>query len=288
MLVLIRVLRRAPLLWYFVFAYAASGLALAVIGWPRLDATGGRPAASLAMFPVVVIGAGLAGLAMTAATGGRQALRQLRARLTRWRLGRWWLVLLLPPLGILAVLAALRLFVSPSFAPQFFVFGIGIGLVAGLFEEIGWTGFAYPRLRARWGALGGALLLGVLWALWHMPVVDALGAASPHGAAWLAFFGSFTALVVALRILIAWLYVNTGSVLGAQLLHASSTGCLVVLGAPGVSPDQEALWYVTYAALLWLVVGVVVAVCGPGLSTARRQHTGSPLGGPDPADAAAA
>src|SRR5438105_15815835 len=106
MLVLIHLLRRSPLLWYFALAYAASGLALAVIGWPRLDATGDRPAASLAIFPVVVIGAGLAGLAMTAATGGREGLRQLRARLMRWRLGRWWLVLLLPPLGILAVLTA--------------------------------------------------------------------------------------------------------------------------------------------------------------------------------------
>src|SRR5207245_2746850 len=56
----------------------------------------------------------------------------------------------------------------------------------------------------------------------------------PHGAAWPAFFASFAALIVALRILIAWPYVNTGSVLGAQLRHASSTGCLVMLGAPGV------------------------------------------------------
>ncbi len=248
MLVLTRLLPRSPLVCYFVLAYAASGLALTVIGWPKLDATDDRPAASLAMFPVVVIGAGLAGLAMTAATGGREGLRQLRARLTRWRLGRWWLVLLLPPLGILAVLTAFRLFVSPSFAPQFLAFGIGIGLVAGLFEEIGWTGFAYPRLRARFGALGGALLLGMLWAFWHFPVVDSLGAASPHGAAWPAFFASFAALIVAMRILIAWLYVNTGSVLGAQLLHASSTGFLVVLGAPGVSPSQEALWSTTWRA----------------------------------------
>ena len=284
-MVLIRLVRRSPLLSYFVLAYGASGVALAVIGWPRLDGTGGRPVVSLVMFPVVVIAVGLAGLALTAATGGRQGLRELRAQLTRWRLGRWWLVLLLPPLGMLAVLTALRALVSPSFAPQFLAFGIGAGIVAGFFEELGWTGFAYPRLRARYGALGGALLLGVVWALWHFPVVDSLGAASPHGPAWPAFFAGFAALIVAVRVLIAWLYVNTGSVLGAQLLHASSTGSLVVLGAPDVSASQEALWYLVYAGVLWVAAGLVVDTFGPSLASWRKhnRHRAPEAGAPNKA-----
>src|SRR5262249_26456976 len=155
---------RSPLLTYFLLAYAASAVALAVIGWPRLDGTGGRPLVTLVMFPVIVIAVGSAGVTLTAVTGGRNGLRQLGAQLRRCRLGRWWLVLLLPPLGITAVLTTLRAVVSPSFAPQFLAFGIFAGVVAGFFEEIGWTGFAYPRMRARFGALGGALLLGVIWA----------------------------------------------------------------------------------------------------------------------------
>ena len=87
--------RRSPLLWYFALVYAASGVALAVVGWPQLDGSGGRPVASLVMFPVIVITAGLAGLGLTAATEGSLGLRQLRAGLARWRLGRWWLLLLL-------------------------------------------------------------------------------------------------------------------------------------------------------------------------------------------------
>jgi membrane protease YdiL (CAAX protease family) len=268
---LLHLVRRFPLLSYFALAYALSGVALAVIGWPRLDGTAARPTTSLVMFPLMVIGVGVVGLALTAATAGRAGLRDLRSRVTRWRLGWWYLVLLLPPLGILAVLTALRVFVSPRFAPGFLVFGIGAGILAGFFEELGWTGFAYPRLGARYGALGGALLLGVLWGLWHLPVADALGAASPHGQYWPAFFASFVALLVALRVLIAWLYTNTGSVLGAQLLHASSTGFLVVLSAPLVSPSQEALWYLAYAALLWLVVGLVVVTYGPSLTGARQE-----------------
>jgi membrane protease YdiL (CAAX protease family) len=68
--------------------------------------------------------------------------------------------------------------------------------LSGLFEEIGWTGFAFPRLSARFDALGGALLLGLLWALWHFPVVDSRGAASPQGA-WPPFFGAFAAVLIA-------------------------------------------------------------------------------------------
>jgi hypothetical protein len=115
-------------------------------------------------------------------------------------------------------------------------------------------------MRARFGALGGALLLGLLWGLWHFPVVDSLGAASPHGRHWPEFFAAFVAAIAALRVLIAWVYVNTGSLRMAQLLHASSTGFLVVLGAPRATPGDEALWYLAYAAVLWVLVLVVVAL----------------------------
>jgi membrane protease YdiL (CAAX protease family) len=273
LMLLVRLVRRWPLLSYFLVAYAASAGALAVIGWPRFDGTNGRPVLSLIMFPLIVVTVGLAGLVLTSVCDGSKGLRQLRSQMTRWRLGRWWFVLFVPPLGIVGVLSALRVFISPTYAPQFLALGILAGIVAGFFQEIGWTGFAYPRMRARTGALGGAILLGVLWAAWHFPVVDSLGVASPHGPALPAFFASFVALLVAMRVLIAWLYINTGSLLGAQMLHASSTGFLVVLGAPAVSAAQEALWYLVYAGVLWVMVGVVVATFGRSL-TGRRQRSG--------------
>ncbi|HXZ70940.1 MAG TPA: CPBP family glutamic-type intramembrane protease, partial [Streptosporangiaceae bacterium] len=196
--------------------YLVSGIALAVIGLPRLHGAAGRPVLSLVMFPVMVVGAGLAGLALTALTAGKPGIRNLRAQV-RWPTQRrWLLVLLIPPVAIVAVLDVLNAFISPNFAPQFLVYGIAAGVLAGFFEEIGWTGFAYPRMRSRFGALGGALLLGALWALWHLPVVDSLGAASPHGRYWPELFASFAAVLIALRVLIAWVYNNTGSLLMAQ------------------------------------------------------------------------
>lgn len=253
--------QRHPLGVYFAIAYGISLVALSVIGLPRLDGRGSAQSASFVMFPVLVIGVGVTGVVMTALIGGRDALRDLGRRWRRVRLGRWWLALAIPPLGIVTVLTSMHFLVAPVFASQpalgFTAFGVAIGVVSGFFEEWGWTGFAYPVLSARFGALTGAILLGVLWGIWHFPVVDSLGAASPHGAYLPAFFAAFIAVVTAIRALIGWVYTNTQSVLAAQLLHASSTGSLVVLSAPHVSPGQEASWYFVYAGLLWLVVGGV-------------------------------
>lgn len=171
------------------------------------------------------------------------------------------------PVLILAVLLSLSALLAPSFAPKVFPLGILFGVTAGFFEEIGWTGYAFPRMSARGNALGASILLGILWGTWHAPVVDYLGAASPHGAYWLPFFVAFIALVTALRVLIVWIYANTESVLLAQVLHASSTGFLVVLSPAGVSAAQETSWYALYALALWLLVAVVVATHGRRLGS---------------------
>ena len=252
---------RFPLSSYFALAFAASGAALLLLGLPRLSAGGTPNTISLAVFPGLVVALGLAGLTLTAVTGGNQSLSELWSRMRRWRVPAWYYAaLLIPPLGILLTLTALQHAFSPAFTPGFFLLGITFGVLAGFFEETGWTGFAYPRLSARFGSVRGALLLGLMWGGWHLPVVDSLGVASPHGAAWQAFFASFILLAMAVRMVICWLYTRTGSVLLAQLMHASSTGFLVVLSAPQVTAGQEAIWYATYGALLWCCILVLYLV----------------------------
>jgi membrane protease YdiL (CAAX protease family) len=272
--------KRFPLVTYFAVAYGLSLAALIVIGPPNLSGHVPVPGSSFVMFPVLVVGVGLTGVVLTAVTAGRDGLRELGRRIVRWRLGLWALALLIPPVAITAVVNAFRVTGSAAFAqdfvPGFAGIGVAIGLVAGTFEEIGWTGFAFPRLRSRYGALGGALVLGLLWGVWHFPVADSLGAASPHGPYFPAFFASFVAAMVAMRVLIAWMYCNTGSVLGAQLLHASSTASLVVFSAPHVTPAQEAAWYAGYAVVLWVIVGAVVLRFGTTLvrSSAAERSAG--------------
>jgi uncharacterized protein len=155
------------------------------------------------------------------------------------------------------LLLVLTVLVGPAFRPNLFPIGLAFGVIAGFFEEFGWTGFAYPRLSDRLGLLRGALVLGVLWGVWHLPVVDSLGAASPHRT-WLPlFFLAFVLVLTALRCLIAWIYSRTGSLLMAQGMHASSTGFLVVFGAAHVTSGQEAVWYALYGGLLAVVATIL-------------------------------
>ena len=77
--------------------------------------------------------------------------------------------------------------------------------------------------------------------------------------------------MTAMRVLIAWVYSNTKSVLLAQLLHASSTGSLVIFSPPRVTAAQESLWYAVYASASWLVVAIVAIIHGKRLTLRGRE-----------------
>ena len=173
--------------------------------------------------------------------------------------------------------------VGLSNALQRFRFGVGHAaptlvivdgsyVLAGFLEEIGWMGFAFPELRSTLrSAIVSAITLGVLWGTWHLPVIDYLGTSTPHGSFLLPYALTFIAAMTGMRVLIAWMYVNTKSVFCAQLMHASSTGFLVVLSPPLVTARQEVLWYGVYALVLWLVVAAVVLRYGVQLKAGRNR-----------------
>ena len=252
--------RYAVLIYFCIVLLVSWGAGLIVEGPKLIRHEPIQPTDALLLFPIIVVSVALTGIALISYTDGKRGLRDLLSRIGRWRVSIYWygIALLTAPALILIVLFLFRTLVSPIFTPKLQLFFILFGIFPGVLEEIGWTGFAYPRMRLKQSALGAGVLLGVLWGLWHAPVVDYLGGAAPHGAYWLPFFLSFIAIVTALRVLIVWIYTNTSSVLLAQLMHASLTASLAVLGPASLTPAQETLWYAVFAGALWIVVAIVV------------------------------
>ena len=218
------------------------------------------------MFPAMLLGPPLSGILLTALLDGRAGLQSLFARLSlRGAMARSAVLLLLPPALILIALAGMSQLASPIFAPNFFLPGFLFGLPAGLLEEVGWTGFLDPRLCSGQSPFKSRVQLGVLWSIWHLPVINYLGAVTLHGRWWPAYFLAFALSMTAMRVLIGWIVSDSNSLLLAQLMHISSTGSLVVLSPQHVSAAQEAVWYAVYGALLWCVVFAGAFLLGRGL-----------------------
>jgi len=264
-------LRDHPVTIYFimVFAVAWAGC-FAVIG-PRLMRGEAVPFSDMALAAIpMFLAPTLIGVAMTVLADGKAGLRELFSRMRKWRVDpRWYASLFIFPMMILACLLPLSVLVSSDFTPYLFLPGIVIGLMAGYFEEIGWTGFAFPRLRLKYGVLGGALVIGLLQTTWHV-AADFMGAYGARGAYWLPHFILFMISMMAMRVLLVWVYVKTGSVLAAQLVHASSTGFLSVLVPLSLSPAQDTLFYGVYSVALWAVAALVISVYGRTLQKERQ------------------
>src|SRR5215208_4421070 len=272
-----------PVLSYFALTFAISWGVLTVVG----VGPGGFPGTkeqSEMLFPFVylamLLGPSVASIVLTGLLYGRSGLREFGSRLLRWRVGARWqaVALLTAPLLYIAVLFVLAL-ASPVFLPGIFVsdekptlllFGIAVGLGAGFFEELGWTGFAVPTLlRLRHGVLGTGLIVGVLWGAWHF-LTTFWGSGTASGALSLAIFvpGVLFAVGIlpAYRVLMVWVYDRTnGSLLVAMLMHASLTASMFILH-PLVTGVAILTYVLVWAAALWVVVGAVALAQGGHLS----------------------
>lgn len=261
------ILERRPALGYFVLVFVISWGAVVVTVGPTELLQGASPETwqILPIFGSMLLGPPLAGLALLASTDGRAGLRDLWTRQTRWRVDlRWYAIALLTtPVLLLVILGGLSL-TSPRFVPLVvatddlagvLLFGLVAGAFAGFLEEIGWTGFALPRLRTRYALLTAGLLLGVIWGVWH-GLADYWATHAEFADLWLPRIALWTAALTPYRLLLAWVYEHTRSLLVAQLMHASFTGSQAVL-VPPVSPGDHLLWYGLFTAALWVVAGVV-------------------------------
>jgi membrane protease YdiL (CAAX protease family) len=218
-------------------------------------------------------GPSVAGILLTGVVYGRAGYRDLFARITRWRVGaRWYAVALLAgPLLYLAVLFALSL-LSPEFLPGLFttddkatlvLFGVASGLIGGGFlEELGWTGFATPTLRRRYGVVASALIVGVLWGALHFSVIFWMSGNTIGGLP-LALFLTVRGIdllvgqLPAFRVLMGWVYDRTGSLLVAMLMHASLSASMLIFAPPALSGAPFLTYCLVMSAATWAVVAAV-------------------------------
>lgn len=180
-----------------------------------------------------IFGPSVAALVLTWRTDGTVGVRRLLARLVRVRVPlRWYAATLLPVvLGLLGWLVLrttgeagplgqfggdLGSLPLPVIVALFLISSLGSGALA---EELGWRGYALPRLQARLGALSASLLLGFVWAIWHLPVFVLTDAVTTLPFSW------YLPRLLAISILMTWIFNHTrGSVLHAVLLHAAVNG----------------------------------------------------------------
>lgn len=250
--------QRHPLVAYFALAFGLSwggtGAVMAVTGFSTAPMSAGEAGLFFAM---MLVGPAAGGLFLTAMIEGRSGLAALWARMICWRTapGSYAIALLAAPAILSAILWLLSAFVDPAFAPRFQWTLLGVGLIAGALEEIGWTGFATPRLLLHQDILSAGLLLGLVWAAWHA-LVDFRYSFEDTGAAWVLEFGfTYVIALVPYRVLMTRLYHRTGSGLLGVVMHASYTGCLLAL-VPDTSWSQALVWQGGFAAALWLLVAI--------------------------------
>jgi len=272
-------IKRHPVLTYFALTFTISwGGILTVIG------PGGIPGTTAQienLFPIalmtLLVGPSVSGILLTGLIYGREGFREFLSRLLKWRVNvRWYVVALLATPFLVTVTLLVLSLSSPAFLPGIFttddkasllLTGIAVGLMGGLLEELGWTGFAVPKLRLRYGVLTTGLIVGFLWGAWHFLVTfwasgDSSGALSlPLLLPPLLFYA---VLLPAYRVLMVWVYDRTESLLVAILMHASLTASTVFI----LQPQATALvtYYLVLSAVLWIFVAVVAVAKGGKLS----------------------
>lgn len=258
---------------YFALTFVISwGAVLLAAGPAGIPAT---PDEAERHLPVVVFatlaGPSLAGLCLTWFYSGMGGLRALFRRFIKWRVPLSWYVvaLLITPMLVAVLLLGLSIG-SPEYLPGILVsddkitlilIGIGYGLAAGLFEEVGWTGFALPKLRRGYSMLQTGLIIGLLWGVWHF-LVALWGSGTSSGSLSLALFLPWVpwnlGVLPAFRVLMGWVYDHTQSLLLSMLMHASLTASLPLILMPAAIGVNLTIFYLILAAVLWILVAVVM------------------------------
>lgn len=253
---------RYPLTAYFVLAYVISWtlwLSMVVLALSLKSRLGGVVNA------LAIFGPTLAGLILTTILFGQDGLRQLFSRLalSNVTMRSFWTSILLPFLIMIVALVIAMLMVSSlptklaggmwlltllGESVRIFFFGGPLG------EEIGWRGFALPRLLATKSPFKASLILGLLWGLWHAPIYFVIGSGQndmlQSGGSFAMLFPAFVIWTMGLAVLFTWVYKLTNGNLWIAILFHTAVNTAVFL--PSVIGMQSGIVPLLNAGLTWV------------------------------------
>jgi CAAX protease family protein len=205
----------------------------------------------------------LVAVALTRYAAGSSGLQALLRQTLSWDVGaRWYLIAVLYFASVKLVLALVyRLALGgwPAFnqtplAVMLAATAISVPVQAG--EEVGWRGYLLPRVSARFGLPAASLIVGVIWAWWHLPFFFIAGTDK-----WGQSFPIYGLGVIALSVTMAWLYWRTrGSLLLTMVMHAAVNNTNLVQTPASSSSDP---WTINTSFTAW---GTVVLLWIPAVS----------------------
>ncbi len=269
---------RADLKWYFLLAYALTWAFTIpfVIAWHTvLDQT--LSAWALVFLPAP-FGPTFAALILVARRDGWTGVRALLRKLLIWRVPAvWYVFALCAPILVVALAVGLSEFRGAladfepwpglAIAPLAMIAALPFGPLA---EELGWRGFAQPRLLRSGGLWKSSLIIGVAWTFWHTPMFWFPGAAIPSFLEpGLLSVALYLAQMIAEACLMTFLFVmSRGSVLLAVLYHTSfnTAETIVFRTLPEPTASQELQVYVIGIGLSWFLAAALLSWLG------RRQQ----------------
>ena len=268
-------IEKNQILIFFVLTFSISwGLILLLIAFNGMPVTVAEAQAQLP-FTIMVFLSGplISGLLMIGVVDGKKGFSDLVSRFLKWRIGVAWyaVALLTAPLVFVAVHFLLTL-VSPVYSPGFLspngtslvLMSIMSGLMVGICEEIGWFGFVIPKLRLRYGILTTGLMVGVIWGAWHIMANDIWairtysGGLNPVVYAVLSGISFLVGQLPPYRLLMVWVYENTGSLLVMMVMHFSLTACSIAFAPTSMAGWQVFIYSLSVAAAMWLIAGAIV------------------------------
>ncbi len=218
---------QAALRGLLFYSMAAFGFTWSILVLAILAVRGviSLPLSSVALVSMATLGPTLAAISVTVRESGSAGVRALLGQVLRWRVHPVWYAIALigPALIMLVAFLLWRVLGGPLLPASSLSTWLSLPiliaalLVPALFEEVGWRGYALPRLRRRYSLLAASMIVGVIHASWHLPLwlIPGLGFDGLP-------FPVYSMLVLGMAILLGWLYNSTGgSLLIVGLFHAA-------------------------------------------------------------------